>query len=82
MKVFLVVIAAIGSCAAGVLLAGYLWLAAAQNSSMSRSSGEGSSQYMFSANVLYYSGWGALLLGVGGGCFLVYRAKMIEDNQL
>jgi hypothetical protein len=81
MKVLLLVLCGLASAIGGAMLAAYFWLAAIQNSSMSRSGGLNGDSYSFAANAFYWSAWVALALGLSGCAYLIWRARRIEARE-
>lgn len=80
MRILLLVIGAIASLVSGVALMLYLWFAAAQNSAFSRSVEVDRAGYAWSAELMYYAGWGSLIVGAGVGIFLLCRARKFESD--
>lgn len=74
MRIVALILGALASALAGIVLAFFLWFAAAQNSSMSQSHGPKEEDFAQSAKVFYYLAWCSLVLGVGGGGVLLLLA--------
>lgn len=74
MRVVALILSALVSGIAAIVLAVFLWFVAAQNSSISRSPGPHAEGFAQSATVFYYLAWCSLVLGVGGGSFLLFLA--------
>lgn len=66
----------------GIALSIFLWFAGVQNSSMSHTKGEQGAHYARSAKLFYWGGWGSLILGVGGGVVLLFRANELEKQAM
>lgn len=81
MRVILLAISGVATFVIGLFIAVFLWFAAAQNASMSRSSGPVKAEYARAAQVMYWAAFASLFIGSLSSGYLLLLAKRLDDEN-